>query len=331
MIDLFKCACGLSFTTRDEVRKHIKSCTDVQEIILKKELICSTCHESTQLLISNNNNKVCPSCVLLYEQPILIFGTPVINRMRQKRYEVDFKQQSELLLRSLNFNNLSDLGISVVLIQPSQEKTYLPFRCKKKGELLFLFNVKRPYSRHYEAFKYAITHEIFHNYISRILRLGITDALTIPFSAIENSVRFFAEDIQLIKVAIKNHVKPLISNELRKANIYYENLPAIPDSKWNTLDAHVKFNAMFSITFVYATHLLLYDKLVDSHYKHQTKRNIRFVHSHYDKRGFSDLMKSILKIYNDEIAETNEEKKSMFNKLLLSSNEWVKNQNLRLS
>jgi len=328
MVELFTCPCGLSFKTREEIRKHTKKCTHTET---SSFFTCSVCSDSTRILLPYGEVSVCPSCAVSFEKPTIAFGSLMINHMARK-YDMIFRQKVGTLLKCINVKKLSDMGIVVILITFSQEG-FVPFAYSHnpKGELIFIFSKKEHIQeREEKSFEYVINHEVFHAYVYKKLKLGITDVLKKPLTFLEYFAGTLAEDVQLIKIAVSKNVKPLLLDETRRTNVYFKKLPTMSTSQWNMLPDEMKFNSMASLTLTYTTELWFNEILRASHAKKRVRKNIRLVQPHYAKLGYPNLTKLIQELYTEKIAETKREKQTMCQKILMCCDKWVEDKGFDL-
>ena len=321
---MFACRCGKSFVTRDDIRRHIKKCDQIPTA----GYTCSGCLERTEILLPYGEKMVCPSCAILYEKPKIIFGVPLVNHMGEE-YESIFRNKAKTLLRSLNAEKLSDLGITLALITYTQSYALLTYRHSPKGELIYLFNrIPQLAKREKETFTNAVTHEIFHGYVSK-MKLGVSDVLEGPFSFMEEMIASLAEDIQLTKLAVNLGVKLLIKDEIKRDHAYYTAMPVPSSDKWEGVSDEMKFGSMTSLTFVYATELW-FSEIMDSHSRKKVRKTLRLVQRHFDQYGYLDLGELIGGLYRGEMSETESDKTAMYKKLLNCCDRWVNGRGLNL-
>lgn len=323
-MQIFACVCGSEFKTREEIRKHVKTCSKSSA-----ESICSVCTETSRVLLPYGTRMVCPLCAVSFEKPTFAFGTPMINHMG-KKYDNIFRNKVGVLLKRLKINKLSELGIDVVLITFSQGFNFFDHSYSPRGELIFIFaKTDQLRDKEDKIFQYVINHEVFHGYLWS-MKIGVTHLLKGPFTFIEQAAGSFAEDIQLMKIAVNKEVKPLIKDETRRDYVYYKNLPAPSNTQWKMLPEGLKFTSMISVTLAYATELWFKEVLKDSHSKKQVKKNIRLIRPHYSLHGNDNLKNVIEELYRGNIARTKKEKKTMFERVLACFDEWVNNKGFNL-
>jgi len=187
----FACACGTEFRTRDEIRKHVKTCSNGSA---RTNHVCSFCTETSRVLLPYDTKMVCPLCAISFEKPTLVFGTPMINHMG-KKYDYIFRKKVGLMLKHLKINKLSELGINVVLITFSQGFDFFNHSHSPRGELVFVFaKTEQLRDKEDKVFQYVINHEVFHGYLWS-MKIGVTYLLEGPFTFIERFAGSFSEDI----------------------------------------------------------------------------------------------------------------------------------------
>jgi len=324
----FHCACGLSFDTREKVREHIKACKG----IARNEPTCTGCQKSSRILLSYGQKRVCPCCSILYDDPVIVSGVPLINHMTPDHARI-FSQKVAHLLGYLDVEKLSDLGIMVALITFTIGPVALPDMLTRDGELIFLFpkNEKpRVQELNKRAFEHVVNHEVLHAYVSNRLRWGIVDSMKGLSSSMEQSAVILCEDIQLDKVAISESIEPFIIDEIRRCRILYEELPVLTTSKWDSYPEGMRFNLMMSLTRIYAQELWFNDALKSTNEVGEIRKNLSLIQPHFNKWGNPELARTIREIYFEKVAQTPSEKQTMSRKILACSDSWAERQRINL-
>jgi len=319
--------CGLQFETRNEARKHMKEC----DMIADAGQHCSVCSTSSGILLPFDNLLLCPNCSVGYFQSTMVFDSPLINHMGIE-YEDIFRKKVEVLLPRLEARKLSELGINVVLITFSQGMDAFRHSISPRGELVFIFaHTDQIREQEKKVFESVINHEIFHGYITHILKLDIGDKLKGPFSFMELCAARLAEDIQLEKMAVRDNLWPLLADEVSRTTLFYENAqPPISIDRWNALPDSEKLTAMTSVTWTYAVESWFVQVLNESAVKSQLNKNLKLVHPHYSQHGYAHLKDLILRLFNERIATTESESQAMVKRILAVYDEYADAHNLVL-
>lgn len=310
-MQIFACACGAEFRTREEIRKHVRTCGNCST----RTHVCSVCTETSRVLLPYDTKMVCPLCAISFEKPALVLGTPMINHMGKKYGDI-FRKKVGVMLKHLKVNKLSELSIDVVLVTFSEGFDFFDHSYSPRGELVFVFaKTGQLRDKEDKVFQHVINHEVFHGYL-RSMKIGVTHLLEGPFTFIEHFAGSFSEDIQLVKIAVDREVKPLIKDEIRRDYVYYRNLPVPPETYWKTLPEGIRFTAEISTTLAYATELWFREVVKDSHSKKLAKKNIRLIHPHYSLHGNEKLKNLIEELYTGSPVRTMKEKQVMFERVL---------------
>ena len=326
------CDCGLRFETRQEARKHMKKCDQIEgRGQVRERARCSVCSTSSQVLLPYDNLMVCPTCAIGFFESKMVFGSPLINQMGIE-YEDIFRGKLEVLLPRLGAEKLSELGIDTIVITFSQGFDAFHHSHNPRGELIFIF-ARSSQVREMEkkVFADVINHEVFHAYITHRLKLGVSDKLKGPFTFMERFAAQLAEDIQLEKIAVEDNVWPLIVDEINRTTTYFENAPPpISTNRWNALPDILKFQSTTSVTWTYAVESWFAKVLRQSEARRQLSRNLKLVYPHYSLHGYADLKDLILELFDERITKTEKESKTMFGRLLSVYDEYADAHNLIL-
>jgi hypothetical protein len=240
----------------------------------------------------------------------------MINHMGRE-FEDIFSKKVGALLHHLGVEKLSELGIGVVLITFSRGMDAFAHHFSPRGELIFMFaKTDQIREKERKVFESVINHEVFHAYVTHKLKLAISDRLKGPFSFLEGSAAMMAEDIQLDKIAVRDKVWPLVNDEIIRDAAYYEKTTPPTTDSWNALPDGTQLLAMTSVTWAYAVNLWFAQVLSEPRARKQLDENLRLIHPHYAKYGYTYLKDLILRFFNEKVAETEKESEDMLKRLV---------------
>jgi hypothetical protein len=222
-LESFPCSCGSRFNSRTDfwnhLKKHLKTSkekpTDIRHT-------CQICNEPERIFLSTSEiDRICPTCALSHFKSKIILGIPLINHLGIE-YEDAFRAKAGSLLAFCNLNTLTDLGVTVTLITFSADGS-TTFCVSPKGEVVFIVrDVPELKEQNLESFETVVTHELFHLYINNKLGLGVSPKLHHAYSFVSGEAVNVADDIELIKIAVKEKVTPLLLDEVKRTNSYYK-------------------------------------------------------------------------------------------------------------
>jgi len=318
----------MKFKDRANIREHIRKCNQLE--IHGPE--CSDCLKKTFVLLSYGDIKVCPTCAINYDEKItkLFYGAILLNHMGDK-YENILRRKISNLMEYVNVKLLPEIGIDIILITFTDSISPITHMVSKDGELIFvLCRVKEIKEREDFVFENVIYHEVMHAYLSDYLKIGITDNFKTPSSYVEGTVGFAVEDTHLTKYCINNEIKPYLKDEIKRDYGYYNKMRVPSESQIEKLSNEQKFAGMLSVTYSYASELFFFDLNISSHLQKQVKRNLKLIKPHVNKFESFNIIDTISNLYKDKIAETEYEKRTIYNKLLISCDEWLDNNNISI-
>lgn len=308
----YPCSCGLEFENRNELWIHMTTCQDIRD----SRQTCSICSEPGEIFLSQENiERICPTCAIGYFESKKILGVNVINHMGIE-YENAFREKAGVLLKCLNVQTLTDLGITMVLITFSADNS-AAYCISPKGEVVYVLNNTEALRKtNYESFVSVISHEIFHAYVTNKLKLGI-GKLHHAFTAVGASGVQVAEDIELIKIALEKNVEPLLADEVDRTKAYYKDLQKpVPMKYWVSVPDHLKFVSMVSVTWSYAATEWLMQNVKDQKLKELFSQNLELVRPHYSVNGSQILKDLVTELLSSKAVTTGDEAEIVFQKIL---------------
>jgi hypothetical protein len=246
-------------------------------------------------------------------------------------YENVFRNRVGSLLNYLNIGSLAELGITMVLITFSADGS-TAYCISPKGEVIFVLNNTSQLGKmNYESFESAVSHEIFHAYISNNLKLGVSTKLHHAFTAMGRNAVQLAEDIELIKIGSERDVEPLLSDEISRTRAYYQNVgEPVPTKYWPSVPDHIKFRAIMSVTWSYASTQWLSQNVKDSRLKEESSQILELVRPHYETNGFPKLKDLITDLFSNKVVATDLEAEIVFERILRLFGEMLDAKNLDL-
>ena len=245
-------------------------------------------------------------------------------------YEKAFEEHANSLLKYLNVQSLKELGINMAVITFSVDHS-TTYCLTPKGELVFIVDDKASHKEmNFESFRSVVTHEIFHAYITNILKLGI-DKLQHPLTAVGASAIQLAEDIELIKITFEKNVVPLLQDEANRTIAYYRNLSnPVPLKYLSTFPDRVKFGCTMSVTWAYASTEWLKENTKDEVLKQQFLKGLELIRPHYVANGFPKFKNLITELLSSNVVQTKEEAEIVFQRILGVYGEYLEDANLAL-
>jgi hypothetical protein len=326
-VGIYRCDCGLEFENRNDLWNHVKICKDITDA----RQTCSICSEPEEVFLSTEDiERICPTCALGYFESKKTLGVPLINHMGIE-YEKAFRDKAGSLLKHLRIGALTELGITIVLITFSADGS-TAYCISSRGEVVFVLNdTKELRKMNYESFESVVSHEIFHAYITNKLKLGISSKLHHALTAVGRSAVQLAEDIELIKIASRKNIEPLLWDEVNRTRAYYKNLPKpVPMKYWASVPDHDKFLSMMSVTWSYASTQWLMQNTREPKLKEQFSQNLELVRPHYAANGFSKLKDLITDLLNTRVVATEKGAENVFERILHLYCEFLDDSNLDL-
>lgn len=315
-IGRFTCACGSVFESREEIRKHLKSCSFEEQ-----GTICTTCGSDSQVFLNYDGLPYCPSCGVAFEEPKLVYGALLINHMGEW-YEKIFIEKTESTLAQLGLHKLSDLGIEFIWITFSEGfLSGFTYHAPERGLVFLVEREPQQAELTKKSFEHAVSHEIFHHYLEK-LGLNVSTALKGPFSTLGSCAASLAEDIQHLKVAVRKGFRVLILDEIERVTVYYKNLPLPDRDKFLDLPPAVKLSAVVSLSLASAEGLWLCQN-VNRELAQMAARRMNLVAPHFQRVGFGKLRQIIRESLKENVWQTDEEKMNGYQRILRCLDEWA--------
>lgn len=318
---MFVCDCGNSYDNRSDIREHIRKCNSIVDVMPK----CDDCLTSAFIFLQYGEKKICPTCALNYDEDNAkpFFGTILLNHLDIKHENI-LKNKVENLCKFFNINSLTEVGIDIILITFTPSLSAMSHMMSNKGELIFALTTVKGLGRNENLiFEYVIYHEMMHAIVTYNKELGITTKFLKPRTFVETFVGSTLEDIQVTKYSILNGFMPYMKDEIRRDFEYYKNLEVPKLSQINNLSDRDAFAGMLSLSYSYASELYFTELNISSHTNKQIKKNLKIIKRHVDNFDCDEIVERIKDLYRDNLARNDEDRISMYNRLLNDCDKWL--------